>query len=78
MKKEVLLEVDLPRRDAALNELGDLRCLDLNILRGRVTESRARYLVNVSGAARKVEALIRLLRRRGSLIRTGGLKASCA
>jgi hypothetical protein len=79
MKKAVRLEVRLPRYDAApsaLTEYGRLFDVDLNVLRGRVTESRAWYLLDITGAARRVEALIRLFRERGLKIRTHQLELS--
>jgi len=78
MRKAVRLEVHLPRRDTALSEYGRLYHVDLNVLRGRVTGSRAWYLLDVTGAARKVEALIRLFRERGLSIRTHVLETSYA
>ena len=78
MKKAVRLEVQLPRRDTALNEYGRLYHVDLNVLRGRVTENRAWYLLDITGAARKVEALLRLFRERGLSIRTRALVGSYA
>ena len=81
MRKAVRLEVSLSRGAtgaSALDEYGRLYRVDLNVLRARVTENRAWYLLDVSGAARKVEALIRLFRERGVTLRTHQLSTSIA
>ena len=81
MRKAIRLEVNLSRGAtgaSALSEYGRLYRVDLNVLRARVTESRAWYLLDVSGAARKVEALIRLFRERGVSMRTHHLSSSFA
>jgi len=80
MRKAIRLEVNLSRgaTGASLNEYGRLYRVDLNVLRARVTESRAWYLLDISGAARKVEALIRLFRERGVSMRTRTLSSSFA
>ena len=81
MKKAVRLEIHLPRREAsspALSEYGRLYHVDLNVLRARVTERRAWYLLDVAGAARRVEALIQLFRERGLAIRTRSMQPTYA
>ena len=81
MRKAVRLEVNLTRNarsSSALDEYGRLYRVDLNVLRARVTRSGAWYLLDVSGAARKVEALIRLFRERGVTLRTCQLSTSIA
>lgn len=81
MRKAVRLEVNLSRAAAGasvLNEYGRLYHVDLNVLRARVTESRAWYLLDVSGAAKKVEALLCLFRERGASMTTHALSTSFA
>ena len=81
MRKAVRLEVNLPRRashPAALAEYGQLYRVTMNVIRARITESCAWYLLDVSGAARKVEALLRLFRERGVPMRTHALPTSVA
>jgi len=68
MLKEIRLEVELPS-PTLMKRLGRLRGVTLNVLRARVTESRAWALLDVSGAAAKVEALLRHFRERGFSIR---------
>lgn len=77
MRKAVRLEVDLPAAPV-LDEVRRRHGVDLNVLRGRVTERRAWYLLDVSGAAAKVEAAVRFLRERGISIRTHRLETSFA
>jgi len=77
MWKAVRLEIDLPS-PPALETFRRRHRVDLNVLRARVTESRAWYLLDVSGAAAKVEAAVRHFRERGFALRTHSLETSYA
>lgn len=77
MWKAVRLEVDLPA-PPSLDTFRREHRVDLNVLRGRVTKRGAWYLLDVSGAARKVEAAVRHFRERGFAIRTHTLETSYA
>ena len=79
MKKAVRLEVQAPRgalEGTAREEFTRRFHVALNVLRGRLTPSGAWYLMDISGASRRVEALIRLFRERGLAIRTHSIEAS--
>ena len=77
MWKAVRLEVDMPSAPA-LEEFRRHHRVDLNVLRGRVTESGAWYLLDVSGAAGKVDSAVRHFRKRGFATRTHSLETSYA
>ena len=77
MWKAVRLEVDLPSHPS-LDEWGRRHRVALNVLRGRVTKRGGWYLLDVSGAAAKVEAALRHFRERALAIRTHSLETSYA
>jgi len=61
--KTVHVNVTFPDRSLArpvLEEIGRDRGLTVNILRGRITEEIATFELEVTGAARRVDDLIRL------------------
>ena len=69
MKTAVRVEVDATS-PPELEGLRRLHHVELNVLRARVTGRRSWFLLDISGAAAKVEAALRHFRERGFSIRT--------
>jgi hypothetical protein len=60
-KKTVQLRMKFPDQSSARSFLEDCRCdpsLSVNILRGRMTENEASFLLEVTGDMRRIDDLI--------------------
>ena len=72
MTKRARIEVEFERGrfpEVAQRDLSRKYCVHLQILRARVTEQGAWYLLALSGADRRVGAVIRWFQRKGILVR---------